>query len=69
MRQASRIMARNNADQSLSPESRARRNEAVRSTAFRYYDNIRRSDKNWNYRDASFDKQYPRSTYMGLNNG
>lgn len=69
MQQAGRIMARNNADQSLTPESRARRNDAVRSTAFRYYDNIRKSEKNWSYRDSSFDKQYSRSTYMGLNNG
>lgn len=42
----------------------------AQQTAFRYYDNIRRSVGQWNYNDDSlYSRQFPRSTYMGLSNG
>nr|DAR95780.1 MAG TPA: hypothetical protein [Caudoviricetes sp.] len=62
MNQANSIMSRSRGNSS--------RIDKVRNTSFRYYDNIRKSQGKWNYNDdSSYNKKYPRSTYMGLNNG
>jgi len=63
MNQANRLMA-------LSQAHNAGRVDRIRNTAFRYYANIRRAAGNFNYNsDASFERKYTRSQYMGLANG
>ena len=58
MNQANSIMSRSRGNSS--------RIDKVRNTSFRYYDNIRKSQGKWNYNDdSSYNKKYPRSTYMG----
>lgn len=58
MNQANSIMSRSRGNSS--------RIVKVRNTSFRYYDNIRKSQGKWNYNDdSSYNKKYPRSTYMG----
>lgn len=58
MNQANSIMSRSRGNSS--------RIDKVRNTSFRYYDNIRKSQGKWNYNDdRSYNKKYPRSTYMG----
>ena len=58
MNQANSIMSRIRGNSS--------RIDKVRNTSFRYYDNIRKSQGKWNYNDdSSYNKKYPRSTYMG----
>ena len=58
MNQANSIMSRSRGNSS--------RIVKVRNTSFRYYDNIRKSQRKWNYNDdSSYNKKYPRSTYMG----
>ena len=58
MNQANSIMSRSRGNSS--------RIDKVRNTSFRYYDNIRKSQGKWNYTDdSSYNKKYPRSTYMG----
>ena len=58
MNQANSIMRRSRVNSS--------RIDKVRNTSFRYYDNIRKSQGKWNYNDdSSYNKKYPRSTYMG----
>lgn len=58
MNQANSIMIRSRGNSS--------RIDKVRNTSFRYYDNIRKSQGKWNYNDdSSYNKKYPRSTYMG----
>ncbi len=58
MNQANSIMSRSRGNSS--------RIDKVRNTSFRYYDNIRTSQGKWNYNDdSSYNKKYPRSTYMG----
>lgn len=58
MNQANSIMSRSRGNSS--------RIDKVRNTSFRYYDNIRKSKGKWNYNDdSSYNKKYPRSTYMG----
>lgn len=57
-------------NQANSMMSRSRGNNSrinrIRNTSFRYYDNIRKSQGKWNYNDdSSYNKKYPRSTYMG----
>lgn len=62
MNQANRLMSASGGGDS----SRINR---IRDTAFRYYDNIRRSGNFNSYRDSSYSQRYSRSVYMGLNNG
>ena len=57
MNQANSIMSRSRGNNT--------RVNRVRTTAFRYYDNIRKSQGKWNYNDAAYNKKYSRSTYMG----
>ena len=58
MNQANSIMSRSRGNSS--------RIDKVRNTSFHYYDNIRKSQGKWNYNDdSSYNKKYPRSTYMG----
>ena len=48
----------------------ANRVSRARRAAYRYYDNIRNSVGNWNNNDDRlFNRQFSRSTYMGLSNG
>lgn len=58
MNQANSIMSRSRLN--------SQRIDRVRNTAFRYYDNIRKSQGKWNYNDdSSYNKKFSRSTYMG----
>lgn len=59
MNQANSIMSRSRGNSS--------RINKVRNTSFRYYDNIRKAQGKWNFNDdSSYNKKYPRSTYMGI---